>query len=108
MRPQGEGNKVKRSSAINPEPAISLPDLWYLFPYIILRERGLVLLVVMAHSNATLCLPRPSSGLNTKVPAIVTSELPSAALPPNHVLIRVERYRFSSKINTFQLPTRPS
>lgn len=46
-------------------------------------------------TNLTLCVPRPSSGQNPHQPIIAQSLKPEY-IPPNHVLIRVDRFGFSA------------
>ncbi|EGO03695.1 hypothetical protein SERLA73DRAFT_175287 [Serpula lacrymans var. lacrymans S7.3] len=51
--------------------------------------------------NLTLCHPRPSSGQNPNQAIVVVSPTPSK-LPPNHVLIKVDRFGFSANNVTYQ------
>ncbi|TFK72424.1 hypothetical protein BDN72DRAFT_815966 [Pluteus cervinus] len=52
-------------------------------------------------TNLTLCLPRPSSGLDPRAPVLVNSPIPRS-IPPDHVLIRVDRFGFSANNITYQ------
>jgi hypothetical protein len=55
----------------------------------------------MADDNLTLCSPRVSSGLDPNAPVLVRSPKP-VQLPPNHVLLRVDRFGFSANNVTYQ------
>jgi hypothetical protein len=45
--------------------------------------------------NVTLCSPRHSAGLNPNEPFLLISDKPES-LPPNHVLLEVDRFGFSA------------
>ncbi|EIN05342.1 hypothetical protein PUNSTDRAFT_106993 [Punctularia strigosozonata HHB-11173 SS5] len=51
--------------------------------------------------GTTLCVPRPSSGLNPNQPMLVKAA-PPAGIPPHHVLIEVDRFGFSANNVTYQ------
>ncbi|TFK46782.1 hypothetical protein OE88DRAFT_1667007 [Heliocybe sulcata] len=53
-------------------------------------------------SNVTLCVPRPSSGLDPNVPVLVSSRILAEEVPENHVVIRVDRFGFSANNVTYQ------
>ncbi|KAF9467836.1 hypothetical protein BDZ94DRAFT_1376575 [Collybia nuda] len=52
-------------------------------------------------ANVTLCLPRVSSGQDPHKPVIISSPKPKDC-PPNHVLIKVDRFGFSANNITYQ------
>jgi hypothetical protein len=45
--------------------------------------------------NLIFCVPRLSSGLNPNQPIVIRNPKPKH-LPPNHVLIKVDRFGFSA------------
>ncbi|KAF8519083.1 hypothetical protein JB92DRAFT_2711512 [Gautieria morchelliformis] len=51
--------------------------------------------------NVTLVVPRPSSGQNPHNPILAHSTIPKS-LPPCHIVIRVDRFGFSSNNITYQ------
>ncbi|KIY65625.1 hypothetical protein CYLTODRAFT_492180 [Cylindrobasidium torrendii FP15055 ss-10] len=52
--------------------------------------------------NMTLTTPRLSSGRNMRVPKVVLSARPRQDIPPDHVLLRVDRFGFSANNVTYQ------
>ncbi|KAI0697031.1 hypothetical protein BC835DRAFT_1270944 [Cytidiella melzeri] len=50
--------------------------------------------------NISLCVARPSSGLNPHEPVLVSS--PKPQVPENHVLIEIDRFGFSANNVTYQ------
>lgn len=54
-----------------------------------------------SNQNLALCVPRQSSGYNTQKPVIAPSST-TIECPPNHVLIKVERFGFSANNITYQ------
>ncbi|KAI0346376.1 hypothetical protein BDW22DRAFT_1323844 [Trametopsis cervina] len=50
--------------------------------------------------NLTLCVARPSSGLDPHTPLLVSHKMPP--VPENHVLIEVDRFGFSANNVTYQ------
>ncbi|KAG5646345.1 hypothetical protein DXG03_003668 [Asterophora parasitica] len=55
----------------------------------------------MSDGNLTLCVPRASSGQDPHQPILASSQKPTH-LPPNHVLIQVDRFGFSANNITYQ------
>ncbi|KAF8068953.1 hypothetical protein FPV67DRAFT_1561706 [Lyophyllum atratum] len=55
----------------------------------------------MADENLTLCVPRLSSGQDPHQPVLSKSQKPTQ-YPPNHVLIKVDRFGFSANNITYQ------
>ncbi|KAF8584666.1 hypothetical protein K439DRAFT_1410904 [Ramaria rubella] len=53
------------------------------------------------YDNITLVVPRPSSGQKPHHPLLTVSKIPKT-LPKNHVVIRVDRFGFSSNNITYQ------
>lgn len=51
--------------------------------------------------NLTLCSPRLSTGGDPNAPVLVQNILPSE-IPPDHVLIHVDRFGFSANNVTYQ------
>ena len=51
--------------------------------------------------NISLCSPRTSSGQNPSTPILVVSAKPLGC-PPNHVLIKIDRFGFSANNITYQ------
>ena len=51
--------------------------------------------------NITLSSPRPSSGQDPNAPIIAVSSKPIDC-PPNHVIVRVDRFGFSANNVTYQ------
>ncbi|KAJ7094743.1 hypothetical protein B0H15DRAFT_929354 [Mycena belliarum] len=54
-----------------------------------------------AIKNLSLCFQRPSAQLSGEKAVIATNSIPTA-LPPNHVLIKVDRFGFSANNVTYQ------
>ncbi|KAJ7194225.1 hypothetical protein GGX14DRAFT_586804 [Mycena pura] len=52
--------------------------------------------------NVSLCFQRPSVPVSGGTTVIAVSSLPTQDLPPNHVLIKVERFGFSANNITYQ------
>ncbi|KAJ7635112.1 hypothetical protein FB45DRAFT_790640, partial [Roridomyces roridus] len=52
-------------------------------------------------TNLSLCLPRPSSKTPHAPPAIATSTI-ETQLPPNHIVVKVDRFGFSANNVTYQ------
>jgi len=52
-------------------------------------------------ANFSLCSPRPSSGQDPNTPILVVSDKPLDC-PPNHILIKVDRFGFSANNITYQ------
>ena len=52
-------------------------------------------------SNISFCSPRPSSGGDPNTPVLVVSPI-TLECPPNHVLIKVDRFGFSANNITYQ------
>ncbi|PFH50592.1 hypothetical protein AMATHDRAFT_144700 [Amanita thiersii Skay4041] len=52
--------------------------------------------------NAVLCVPRPSVAIASNKPVIVKQSLPPSTIHPNHVLIKVDRFGFSTNNLTYQ------
>lgn len=57
---------------------------------------------VMSLQNVSLCVPRASSGLDPTQPVIAVSPHSPHEIPPNHVVIRVDRFGFSANNVTYQ------
>ncbi|KAG6841494.1 hypothetical protein C0991_010352 [Blastosporella zonata] len=55
----------------------------------------------MSDENLTLCVARVSSGQDPHRPVLVQSEKPPQC-PPNHILIRIDRFGFSANNITYQ------
>ncbi|KAF5379077.1 hypothetical protein D9615_005976 [Tricholomella constricta] len=55
----------------------------------------------MTDENLTLCVPRASSGQDPHQPVLASSQRPTQ-YPPNHVLIKVDRFGFSANNITYQ------
>ncbi|KZT19944.1 hypothetical protein NEOLEDRAFT_1141377 [Neolentinus lepideus HHB14362 ss-1] len=53
-------------------------------------------------TNLTLCVPRPSSGLDPNVPVLVSSSIRVREVLANHIVIRVDRFGFSANNITYQ------
>ena len=53
-------------------------------------------------ANEALCVPRPSSGLDCNQLVLNKHPIPSQRLPVNHVLIKVDRFGFSTNNITYQ------
>ncbi|KAJ7728587.1 hypothetical protein DFH07DRAFT_757232 [Mycena maculata] len=53
-------------------------------------------------TNLSLCFPRPSASLKSRDAAVVAASSIPTDLPPNHVLIKVERFGFSANNVTYQ------
>jgi hypothetical protein len=60
-----------------------------------------VKIIMSTESNISFCSPRPSSGRDPNTPVLVVSAKPLDC-PPNHVLIKVERFGFSANNITYQ------
>ena len=61
--------------------------------------------IAMILENFTLCSPRPSVNLkeaDPKNPIVVRSTIDLAAVPENHVVIKVDRFGFSANNVTYQ------
>ncbi|PPR07150.1 hypothetical protein CVT24_010698 [Panaeolus cyanescens] len=55
----------------------------------------------MSQRNYLLCVPRPSSGQDPNTAIVVSSALPDH-IPPNHVLVKVDKFGFSANNVTYQ------
>ncbi|KAJ7490727.1 hypothetical protein FB451DRAFT_1079496 [Mycena latifolia] len=54
-------------------------------------------------TNLSLCFQRPSAHLKSRDKAVIAaSSIPTTSLPPNHVLIKVDRFGFSANNITYQ------
>lgn len=62
---------------------------------------GLAVLLMSSIVNEAFCVPRPSSGLACNQLVLNTHPFPSS-LPVNHVLIKVDRFGFSTNNITYQ------
>ena len=59
------------------------------------------MLTMNTHLNLTICHPRLSFGQDSNT-AVLAKSLAPAVLPPNHVLVKVDRFGFSANNVTYQ------